>query len=179
MITKLSLSCCLFAVAVGAATPALAQRKAAAPKEGGTFQIATFGDWGAYVSGKDRSKVCYAMSQPKDRSPKGLTRDPAFVFISNRAGDGAKHEFAVIMGYPLKPSGAASAAVGAVNFTMLSKDKSAWLKNAAEENQMIDAIRKGSAMIIKGTSIKGNETTDRYSLTGAGQAIERMQKECP
>jgi len=176
----------VLALAMLVASPALAQQKkkeepkaAAGPTGGGTFQIATYGDWGVYTSGKDKQKVCYALSQPKDRMPKGLNRDPAYVFISNRPGDGARNEFSIIMGYPLKLNGAATAAVGNASFSMLAKDKSAWLKNAAEESQLLDAMRKGKDLIVKGTSAKGNETTDRYSLSGLGQAIERAQKECP
>jgi len=166
-------------VVLASLSPALAQTRKQPGKEAGTFQIGTFGDWGAYVSGKDRSKICYAMSQPKERSPKGLTRDPAYIFISSRAGDGAKHEFAVIMGYPLKPGASASATIGPAQFQMLTKDKSAWLKNAAEEPQLLDQMRKGATLIVKGISAKGNETTDNYSLSGLSQAIERVQKECP
>lgn len=170
-----------------APTAALAQKKAATKQPAkeapagpaGTFLIATFGDWGAYTSGKDKAKVCYALSQPKERLPKGLNRDPAYVFISNRLGDGVRNEFSVIMGFPLKVGGAASVTVGSAAFQMLTKDKSAWLRNAAEEAQLIEAMKKGSALVIKAASIKGNETTDRYSLSGLGQAIERAQKECP
>ena len=171
----LATSALVFAVA-----PALAQKKkveAAGPA--GTYLIATYGDWGAYTSGKDKSKVCYALSQPKERLPKGLNRDPAYVFIANRPGDGARNEFSIIAGYGMKPGSSASAAVGPANFQMLTKDKSAWLKNAAEEAQLLDAMKKGRDLVIKGTSAKGNETTDRYSLSGMAQAIDRAQKECP
>src|SRR5690349_2172433 len=46
---------------------------------GGSSQptlVASFQDWGAHVSGQGRSKVCYAVSEPKDRLPKDLKRDP-------------------------------------------------------------------------------------------------------
>lgn len=190
-------SCLLIAlVAAGlAASPASAQQKKndkaktaekakatdkkAPAGPAGTFLIASYGDWGAYTSGKDKAKVCYALSQPKERTPKGLSRDPAYLFVSNRPGDGARNEFSVIMGYPLKAGSAATLTVGSANFTMLTKDKSAWLRNAAEEPQLIEAMKKGSALTIKGTSLKGNDTTDRYSLSGIGQAIDRAQKECP
>ncbi len=159
-------------------TPAKAESQTpSAPS--GTLLHATFGDWGAYSLGKDKAKVCYALSQPKDRAPKGLNRDPAYVFISNRPADGARNEFSLIMGYPLKPGSTATATVGSASFQMLAKDKSAWLKNPAEEALLLDAMRKGKDLIVKGTSIKGNDTTDRYSLSGIGQAIERAQKECP
>lgn len=163
-------------LAVSAPHSAMAQAKKQAPKEGGTFLIQTFGDWGAYTSGKDKTKVCYAMSQPKERGPKGLTRDPAYVFISHRGA--GRYEMSVIMGYPLKPGVAASATIGADTYDLLTKDKSAWLKEEKEEKEMVESLRAGAAMIVKGTSAKGNETTDRYSLTGAGSAIDRMQKEC-
>lgn len=166
-----------FAVAT---SPALAQRKKeAAGAPSGTFLIATYGDWGAYTSGKDKSKVCYALSQPKERLPKGLTRDPAYIFVSNRPGDGTRNEFSVIVGYALKAGGPASAAVGSASFQMLTKDKSAWLRNAAEEAQLLDAMKKGKDLVIKSVSGKGNETTDRYSLSGLSQALDRAQKECP
>jgi invasion protein IalB len=171
----------VLAASVAFAAPGLAQaKKAAKPapaaKEGGTFEIGKFGDWGAYVSGKDKTKVCYAMSQPKDRAPKGLNRDPAFLFLSHRGA--GRSELAVIMGYPLKPGSLASATIGGDKYDLLTKDKSAWLKEEGEEKDMVASLRSGSALIVKGTSVKGNDTTDRYSLAGAGAAIDRMAKEC-
>lgn len=163
-------------LAIAAPHAAVAQAKKQAPKEGGTFLIQTFGDWGAYTSGKDRTRVCYAMTQPKERGPKGLKRDPAYVFVSYRGA--GRTEMSVIMGYPLKPGVAASASIGTDKYELLTKDKSAWLREEKEEKDMVDSLRAGAAMIVKGTSAKGNETTDRYSLTGAGSAIDRMQKEC-
>ena len=79
----------------------------------------------------------------------------------------------------MKPGGPASAAVGNATFQMLTKDKSAWLRNAAEEAQLLDAMKKGKDLVIKSISGRGNETTDRYSLSGLSQALERTQKECP
>lgn len=167
----------VLAASAAVAAPALAQsKKQAAPKEGGTFQIGIFGDWGAYVSGKDKSKVCYAMSQPKERAPKGLNRDPAFLFVSYRGNN--RSELSVIVGFPLKEGTLASATIGGDKYDLLTKDKSAWLKEEGDEKEMVGSLRAGSTLIIKSQSIKGNETTDRYSLSGAGAAIDRMQKEC-
>lgn len=167
--------CCL------SAAPALAQRNR--PEQGaqasGNFLIVTYGDWGVFTTGKDKGKVCFALSQPKDRAPKGLNRDPAYFYVTNRIGDGARNEVSLLMGYPLKAGGPATIAVGGTTFQLQAKDKSAWLRNAAEEGQLVEAMKKAKDVVVKGTSAKGNETTDRYSLSGLGQAIERAQKECP
>jgi invasion protein IalB len=43
---------------------------------------------------------------------------------------------------------------------------------------MLDAMRKGADLIIKGTSGRGTQTTDQFSLKGLTQAIERAEQEC-
>jgi hypothetical protein len=40
-------------------------------------------------------------------------------------------------------------------------------------------MRKGTTLTAKTSSMRGNVTTDRYSLSGLAQALERVKKECP
>ncbi len=47
--------------------------------------IGQYGDWGVYVSKTPR--VCFALSQPKERLPAGLNRDPGYIFISTRPAE--------------------------------------------------------------------------------------------
>jgi invasion protein IalB len=44
---------------------------------------------------------------------------------------------------------------------------------------LIDALKKGSKLVIKAASARGNVTTDTYSLSGLSQALEKVEKECP
>jgi hypothetical protein len=39
-------------------------------------------------------------------------------------------------------------------------------------------MKRGSKLIVKAPSTKGNVTTDSYSLAGLSQALDRVQKEC-
>ena len=41
-----------------------------------------------------------------------------------------------------------------------------------------DAIRKGSKVVVKGTSSRGTLTTDTFSLKGSGNAHDAITKEC-
>jgi hypothetical protein len=43
---------------------------------------------------------------------------------------------------------------------------------------MIDAMRKAPDVTVKGTSGKGTNSTDQYSLKGLAQALERVDQEC-
>jgi hypothetical protein len=174
----ISLSLCAFIAPMQAAPKKSAEPKTKNAATNGAQALGTFGEWGAYLGGSGASKVCFVLSQPKERLPKGLNRDPAYIFISFRPSQGIKNEIAFNMGYDLKPATEANATIGANNFGLIAKDKNAFLKNAAEEGQFVDTARRASSLTVKGKSLRGNETTDRYALSGFGQALERAVKEC-
>ncbi len=175
-----ALALCISTVSSQAAPKKAAEAKASSKNAGagGAQSLGTFGEWGAYIGGSGTSKVCFVLSQPKDRLPKGLNRDPAYLFISFRPSQGIKNEIAFNMGYDLKAASEPSATIGSSNFGMVAKDKNAFLKNAAEENQFVDIAKRASSLTVKGKSLRGNETTDRYALSGFGQALERAVREC-
>lgn len=143
--------------------------------------VGNFGDWGVYVSQSPKSKICYALAQPKDRSPAALKRKSAYVFISNRPGEGVRGEVSMIMGVALKDgANGAKAEIGSTKFELVAKGQNAFIKNAAEENQFVGALRKrGSRLVITVPVAKGPGVTDTYSLAGLSQALDRVSKECP
>jgi hypothetical protein len=153
------------AAAAGAAQPAL---------------LGQYGDWGAYAAAPGGSKVCFALAKPKTTKiePAGRKRDPSYIFVSTRPADNVKNEVSVIIGYPFKTSSDATAEVGAVKFAMYTQNDGAWIKNVAEEARMVDAMRKGADLTVKGTSGRGTASTDQYSLKGLAQALEKIEQEC-
>ena len=88
------------------------------------------------------------------------------------------NEVSVVVGFTMKPDADATVDVGTASFPFYAKNDSAWIKNAAEEGKLIEAMRKGSDMNVKSTSTRGNVTTDHYSLSGISQALDRVAQEC-
>ena len=161
--------------APAAAKPAQAQ---AATGPGGSSLVASFGDWGVYTAQAGRSKICYALSQPKDRLPKNLNRDPAYLFVSFRPAENVRNEVALVLGFAARENGPAEAAIGTASYALLTKATNAWLKNPAEEGQAIGTMSRASSVTVKAQSARGNQLTDRYSLNGFGPALERARREC-
>ena len=156
--------------------------KATVPAPGGgkALELGKYGDWGAYSTQGAKGKICYALAQPKDRQPSGLKRDPGYLFISTRPGEGVRGEVSFIFGYPLKETGSdATAEAGSASFELIAKNENAWVKNATEEGPLVDAMRKSAKLVVKTPSKKGNATSDVYSLAGLSQALDRVKKECP
>jgi hypothetical protein len=164
--------------AAAGATAAAAKPAQAATGPGGASLVASFGDWGVYTAQTGRSKICYALSQPQDRLPKNLNRDPAYLFVSFRPAENVKNEVALVLGFAAKESGSAEAAIGSTSYALLTKATNAWLKNPAEEAQAIATMARGQSVVVKAQSARGNSLTDRYSLNGFSKALEQARREC-
>lgn len=142
--------------------------------------LGQYGDWGAYTASPGGKKVCFALGKPKSTKtePAGRKRDPSYVFISTRPAEKVKNEVSIIIGYPFKPSSDATAEIGSTKFAMYTQNDGAWIKNVAEEARMVDAMRKGADLTVKGTSGRGTQSTDEYSLKGLSQALDKVEQEC-
>ena len=59
---------------------------------------------------------------------------------------------------------------------MYTQNDGAWVKNAAEEAQMVEAMRKGADLVVKSMSARGTKTTDTYSLKGIARRSTRWPR---
>ena len=96
----------------------------------------------------------------------------------SRPGEKVTDEVSIIIGYPFKPNSEATVAVGTASFALYTQQDGAWIKNAAEEAHLIEAMRSGENAVIKGTSAKGTRSTDTFSLKGLAEALDRSDKDC-
>jgi hypothetical protein len=168
--------------------------------------VASYGDWSVYQSASGKARICYALATPKERAPADAKRDPAYAFISERPAERVRNEVVFVMGFDVggaeaekpaakdskdkkkpdakdkkpKPEAAGpTATVGDTAFDLLPKGSNLWVKNAAQESQLIDEMRKGAQLKIKAVSKRGAPSLDTYSLSGFSQAIDRALKDCP
>jgi hypothetical protein len=165
----------------GESKPA-AKGKSAPPAPGGgqPTLLGQFGDWGAYTANNNGRTVCYALAKPTSQAtqPPNKPRDPAYIFVSTRPAENVRNEISIVIGYPFKPGSEAAVDIGSNKYAMYTQADGAWIKNAAEEARMVDAMRKGADMTVAGESGKGTKSTDRYALKGLGQALDRVAQEC-
>ena len=142
--------------------------------------IGQFGTWGAYTATPNGKKVCFALAKPASSktNPPNRPRDPAYAFVSTRPAEKVTNEVSVMIGYTLKPGSESTLEVGGATYAMYTQGDGLWIKNAAEEARMVDAMRKAPDVVVKGVSAKGTETTDTFSLKGLAQALDRLAQDC-
>jgi hypothetical protein len=142
--------------------------------------IGQFGTWGAYTAAPNGKKVCFALAKPSSSktNPPNRPRDPAYAFVSTRPAEKVSNEVSVMIGYAIKPGSESTLEVGGASYAMYTQGDGLWIKNAAEEERMVEAMRKAADATIKGVSSKGTETTDTFSLKGLAQALDRLAQDC-
>ncbi|HWV96668.1 MAG TPA: invasion associated locus B family protein [Xanthobacteraceae bacterium] len=181
----------LLAGAVLCANPtlALAQRgaKSAAKPEthhaassGEPTLLGQFGSWGAYTASPNGKKVCFALAKPSSSktNPPNRPRDPAYAFISTRPSEKVFNEVSIMIGYPAKPGSESTLEVGGGRYAMYTQGDGLWIKNAAEEEKLVEAMRKSGEIVVKAVSGRGTQTIDVFSLKGLSQALDRVAQDC-
>jgi Invasion associated locus B (IalB) protein len=164
------------------AAPKPAAAKPAASLTGGAEPtlIGQFGTWGAYTATPNGKKVCFALAKPSASrtNPANRPRDPAYAFVSTRPAEKVTNEVSIMIGYTLKPGSESTLEVGGGTYAMYTQGDGLWIKNAAEEERMVEAMRKSADVVVKGVSAKGTETIDTFSMKGLAQALDRLAQDC-
>jgi Invasion associated locus B (IalB) protein len=164
-------SACLAAGLLFSVSPAFAQS---------AKLLKTFDDWQVFVHEANDDKVCFAASAPKDTSPKkGVSRGSIFLYLTTWQKDKVRNEVSFKVGYTLKPESVPTLTVGSQEFELYAKDDKAFMRDPADEKKLIDAMRKGSTLTMKGVSSRGTNTEDKYSLNGLTAALNHVEQACP
>ncbi|MFM1813723.1 MAG: hypothetical protein RLZ98_418 [Pseudomonadota bacterium] len=161
----------LAAAAVLACTPAYAQQQPPA-------LVKVFKDWPLYKHQSTGLTVCFVASQPKSRSPRNLQSDKTYFYVSSWPKEGVKAEVSVKMGYEIKKNSTVSVQIGSNVFKLFTDKDNAFVADLSDELKLIEAVKGGSSMVIKGTNAQGQETEDTYSLSGSTAAINAMANDC-
>lgn len=142
--------------------------------------LGQYGEWGAYKATPGAKTVCFALAKPTSATtdPAGRARDASYMFVSTRPLEKVKNEVSAIVGYPQRASADATATVGTVSYAMYTQNDGAWIKNAAEEAQMVDTMRKGAELVVRSVSGRGTKSIDTFSLKGLAEALDKVAQEC-
>lgn len=165
--------CLFFATVCVVGLAGLYSASAAGPKV-----LGRYGEWKAHVFEEKDSKVCYMSSQPLKAEGDYTQRGDVFVLITHRASDKTTDVFSVVAGYTYEKDSSAHVKIGKKNFSLFTSGDRAWARNEKTDHKISRYVRKGSEMVIRGTSSRGTLTTDTYSLIGATQAWKAINSAC-
>lgn len=141
-------------------------------------EIGTYNDWSAFRDGPSERPVCYMGSVPKKEEGDYQRRDDTYVLITHRPGDNTYEVVSITAGYEYKNGSEVKVEVDNQDYALFTKGDNAWGHDAATDKKLVEAMRRGSKMIVRGTPLRGTETTDTYSLSGFTAAHNAIDKAC-
>lgn len=141
--------------------------------------IDNFDDWSAFSSKENGKPLCYIASLPKKTEGGTAQRGDAYMMVTHRPAEKTSGEVSVRAGYAYKEGSEVEVRVGGGQPLMLFTDQGfAWTREAKTDQALIAAMRAGASLTVKGTSSRGTQTTDTYSLKGFTAALEAINKAC-
>ncbi len=142
-------------------------------------QLATYRDWHSSLYNEDKvnGKACNVWTQPTREEGKYTRRGHVYAFVTHWPKLERWNEFSLQMGYPVKEGATVKAKIGNKTFSLLSAGQNVYAKDT-DNKRILQALKKGTKMIVEGVSSRGTKTKDTYSLLGLTKALARINKEC-
>lgn len=151
---------------------------AAVSAQGAPAQVGVYRDWAVFTVTENGQRVCFMASQPQRSQPNNLRRGDIYVTVTHRPADRILDEVSFVAGYPFRPGSEVQVQIGNDRFVLFTEGEAAWARDAETDRRLSEAIRRGSSMVVRGTSARNNTTTDTFSLSGTGQAYQEMNRAC-
>ncbi len=141
--------------------------------------MGTFDDWESFTYQDQGKPVCYVYSTPKKtESLKKVKRDPVYFLVTNYTGRKVKGQVSTIIGYPFKESSLVAVKIDNASFELYTNGDAAWASSVDVDAAIVKAMKTGKSISVTGTSWKGTQTTDTYSLAGIGKALDKIDTAC-
>lgn len=132
----------------------------------------THSDWKVYTDGKG---ICYIASQPVKEDGNWKKRGQPYVLVNSK---GQKDEINVSSGYPYKKGPDVELKVDSKLFSLFSQNENAWAKTSNADAAIVQWMKRGANLTVKGVSGRGTYSVDTYSLKGVTAAYKRMKELC-
>ena len=140
-------------------------------------RVGTFEKWEVVTFAEGDSKGCYVMSRPDKEEGNYTERDPAAVFVTHRPSQNAIGVVSISAGYPFDETKPVVVEISGTTFNLFARGDTAWAQDA-DDPKLVAAMKNGSNMVVLGTSTRGTDTRDTYSLIGFTKAYEAANSAC-
>jgi hypothetical protein len=146
--------------------------------------IGIFSDWEAVTVKDAKGKVCYITSNPKKADAAVKNRQKAYAMVTHRPGEKTFDVVNFVAGYNYKVGSKATVDIDNEKLVLYTAGNAAWAwdtptaDDQATDKKLVEAMRKGTSLVVHGTTARGTETTDTYSLIGFNKAYTAIGTAC-
>lgn len=140
--------------------------------------VERFRDWSLYVHEDVNGKICFITAIPIKQEGNFSRRSQPRLFVTQFGGDRLRQEVSVDPGYAYRKGSTVEAQVGDSRFELFTEGNRAWARNAQDDSRLIEGMRRGDQIQLRGISTRDTWSLDTYSLAGFSAAHRAMTETC-
>jgi invasion protein IalB len=138
--------------------------------------FSSYGNWHVFTVQKGGEKLCYMASEPVKRSGGAKRSGSPYLMITSRSD--TVDEVSASSGYSYKQDSKVQIETGKTKFEFFTRDDLAWAYDTEQDSRLVNAMKKGHSVTVRGTPAGKGSSQDTYSLQGVGAAYKKMKSEC-
>ena len=165
----------LLSVVVAVSAMALSMKVLGA--DGNTI-LGVYKVWVAQTYTQGEQNVCMMWSQPEKAEGNYTARGDIYVFLTHRPAEQQRNEIRFEAGYDFQDGSDVKVTIDEKTFALSTDSSTAWLTSVSDEQAMVSAMKAGRDMVVAGTSSRGTDTKDTYSLYGFSAAYKAIGEAC-
>ena len=136
-------------------------------------------DWNVYKFQDGEQTICYIASEPKKQEGNYTRRGNPAVLVTRRPGAaGAATRSASSPATPIRTAATSRSRSTGDKFLLFTRGEHAWTPREEDDRDLINAMKRGVDMTVRGTSTKSTYSLDTYSLLGFTAAYDAMVEAC-
>ena len=142
--------------------------------------LGTFGSWYAFTQGEGTDKLCYMISAPTQSLGDVANRGEVGLMVTHQMGGKVRDQVSVALGFEPHKTKYTRVKVdkgGNVLMRVVDGDR-AWIRDSKVDRQLVVQMKRGSQLVVTGTSSKGVATQDSFSLDGFTKAYAAISLAC-
>jgi hypothetical protein len=141
-------------------------------------RLGDFNDWSAFKYTEDGQPICFMASEPTKAEGNYTVRGDIHAMVTHRPDENRNDEVSIQAGYPYKENAPVEVQIGNLKVRLFTEAESAWAVDKETDKKLVQAMIKGNTMIVQGTSSRGTNTKDTYSLSGFTRAYQAISAAC-
>ena len=137
-------------------------------------------DWTAYRSDSGDKRTCFVSSEPKSSKGdyKKENRGDFRVYVTHGPAHDVTNEVSIKAGYDHKEQSIVKYTIDGKKFSLFTLKDRAWAETPELDSKIVSAMKAGNKLLVSGTSSRGTDTEDTYSLFGFTAALKLIDKAC-
>lgn len=140
--------------------------------------VANYRDWVVYKQDLGGDTICYAVTEPTEKSPASVNHGNVFFLVSTWKSGVAKNQPSLMAGYELRDAPEPTVRIGSDKWEMFTSASEGFIDKGSDEERLVTAMRRGTDMRISAVSERGTATNYTFSLIGISDALDRVEREC-